>query len=136
MAGWYADTGSGGDVSVTHNISAAKSRVLLDGQPIEAVVYPRQIAFNALPQIDMFLDNGYTKEEMKVIWETRKILGDERIRVNPTTVRVPVVRGHSEAAHVEFRRDVDVDAAGAAAVPTQAMGDVVAECYAELEAVR
>jgi aspartate-semialdehyde dehydrogenase len=64
-------------------------------------VYPRPIAFNVLPQIDVFLDNGYTKEEMKMVWETRKILGDESIQVNPTTVRVPVFYGHSEAVHIE-----------------------------------
>ena len=92
----------------------AQSRAVLDERPLTLEVHPKPIAFNALPQIDVFLDNGYTKEEMKMVWETRKILGDERIRVNPTTVRVPVVHGHSEAVHVEFRRDVDVDAARAA----------------------
>lgn len=65
--------------------------------------FPVQIAFNLIPHIDDFLDNGYTKEEMKLVWETRKILGDERIQVNPTAVRVPVFYGHSEAVHVETR---------------------------------
>ena len=92
----------------------AQSRAVLDERPPPLAIYPKPIAFNVLPQIDVFLDNGYTKEEMKMVWETRKILGDERIRVNPTTVRVPVVRGHSEAVHVECERDVDVDAARAA----------------------
>ena len=92
----------------------AQSRARLAERPLEPGVYPKPIAFNALPQIDVFLDNGYTKEEMKMVWETRKILGDKRIGVNPTTVRVPVVHGHSEAVHVEFARDVDVDAARAA----------------------
>jgi aspartate-semialdehyde dehydrogenase len=63
--------------------------------------FPVQIAFNLIPHIDDFLDNGYTKEEMKLVWETRKILGDDRIQVNPTAVRVPVFYGHSEAVHVE-----------------------------------
>lgn len=63
--------------------------------------FPVQIAFNLIPHIDDFLDNGYTKEEMKLVWETRKILGDESIQVNPTAVRVPVFYGHSEAVHVE-----------------------------------
>lgn len=74
---------------------------LLNLKPIEASVYPKQIAFNVLPQIDVFLDNGYTKEEMKMVWETQKILGDSHINVNPTAVRVPVFYGHSEAVHIE-----------------------------------
>lgn len=84
---------------------------LLNGQPIEAKVYPKQIAFNVLPQIDVFLDNGYTKEEMKMVWETRKIMGDETIQVNPTTVRVPVFYGHSEAVHIETREKITAERA-------------------------
>ncbi|MGD2055299.1 MAG: aspartate-semialdehyde dehydrogenase [Gammaproteobacteria bacterium] len=76
---------------------------LLNGKQAEAHVYPRQIAFNVLPHIDVFQENGYTKEEMKMVWETRKIMGDESIQVNPTAVRVPVFYGHSEAVHVETR---------------------------------
>jgi aspartate-semialdehyde dehydrogenase len=76
---------------------------LLNGRPVEANVYPKQIAFNVLPQIDVFQDNGYTKEEMKMVWETRKIMGDDSIQVNPTCVRVPVFYGHSEAVHIETR---------------------------------
>ncbi|MEY3372559.1 MAG: hypothetical protein RLZZ537_1027 [Pseudomonadota bacterium] len=68
--------------------------------------FPVQIAFNLIPHIDDFLDNGYTKEEMKLVWETRKILGDESIQVNPTAVRVPVFYGHSEAVHVETRKKI------------------------------
>ena len=68
--------------------------------------FPVQIAFNLIPHIDDFLDNGYTKEEMKLVWETRKILGDESIQVNPTAVRVPVFYGHSEAVHVETRSKI------------------------------
>ena len=68
--------------------------------------FPVQIAFNLIPHIDDFLDNGYTKEEMKLVWETRKILGDETIQVNPTAVRVPVFYGHSEAVHVETRSKI------------------------------
>ncbi|HDK03727.1 MAG TPA: aspartate-semialdehyde dehydrogenase, partial [Gammaproteobacteria bacterium] len=70
---------------------------------IESRVYPRQIAFNVLPHIDVFLENGYTREEMKLVWETRKILEDDSIQVNPTAVRVPVFYGHSEAVHIETR---------------------------------
>lgn len=82
---------------------------LLNGQPIETNVYPKQIAFNVLPQIDVFMDNGYTKEEMKMLWETQKILGDQTVKVNATAVRVPVFYGHSEAVHIETRRKIDAD---------------------------
>ena len=80
---------------------AGQTARLLNGQEIECEVYPKQIAFNALPQIDTFEDNGYTREEMKMVWETRKIFGDPGIQVNPTCVRVPVFFGHSEAVHIE-----------------------------------
>ena len=80
---------------------AAQTANLLNAKPIESEVYPKQIAFNVLPHIDVFLDNGYTKEEMKMVWETRKIFEDENIKVNPTAVRVPVFFGHSEAVHIE-----------------------------------
>jgi aspartate-semialdehyde dehydrogenase len=83
-----------------------QTALLLNGKPIRPDVYPKQIAFNALPQIDVFMDNGYTKEEMKMVWETRKIMGDDSIQVNPTTVRVPVFYGHSEAVHVETREKI------------------------------
>jgi aspartate-semialdehyde dehydrogenase len=82
---------------------AGQTANLLNGQPIEAKVYPKQIAFNVIPQIDVFMDNGYTKEEMKMVWETKKIMGDDSIQVNPTCVRVPVFYGHSEAVHIETR---------------------------------
>ena len=79
---------------------------LLNGRPAKHEVYPKQIAFNVIPQIDVFQDNGYTKEEMKMVWETRKILGDETILVNPTAVRVPVFFGHSESVHIETREKI------------------------------
>ena len=82
---------------------AGQTARLLNGQPAQSKVYPRQIAFNALPQIDTFQDNGYTREEMKMVWETQKIFEDESIAVNPTCVRVPVFHGHSEAVHIETR---------------------------------
>ena len=90
---------------------AGQTAALLNGKPAEAAVYPKQIAFNALPHIDAFMDNGYTKEEMKMVWETRKIMEDDAIRVNPTTVRVPVFYGHSEAVHVETREKLGADEA-------------------------
>jgi aspartate-semialdehyde dehydrogenase len=82
---------------------AGQTADLLNTRPIEPKVMPVQIAFNAIPQIDNFQDNGYTKEEMKMVWETQKIL-DPEIRVNPTCVRIPVFYGHSEAVHIETRR--------------------------------
>jgi aspartate-semialdehyde dehydrogenase len=82
---------------------AKQTASLLNAKPIECEVYPKQIAFNCLPHIDVFLENGYTKEEMKMVWETHKIMGDDDIRVNPTTVRVPVFYGHSEAVHIETK---------------------------------
>lgn len=85
---------------------ASQTALLLNGKPIKPEVYPKQIAFNVLPHIDVFLDNGYTKEEMKMVWETRKIMGDESIQVNPTTARVPVFYGHSEAVHIETREKI------------------------------
>ena len=82
---------------------AQQSASVLDGRAAEPVVYPRQIAFNALPHIDSFEENGYTREEMKIVWETRKIFADESIQVNPSCVRIPVFYGHSEAVHIETR---------------------------------
>jgi len=90
---------------------AAQTAALLNGKPAEHSVYPKQIAFNCLPHIDVFMDNGYTKEEMKMIWETRKIMEDESILVNPTTVRVPVFYGHSEAVHIETRKKISAEEA-------------------------
>lgn len=76
---------------------------LLNGRPIKPAVYPQQIAFNVLPHIDVFEENGYTREEMKMVWETRKIFADDSMMVNPTAVRVPVLYGHSEAIHLELK---------------------------------
>ncbi|NLW07397.1 MAG: aspartate-semialdehyde dehydrogenase [Clostridia bacterium] len=78
-----------------------QSRQILDGKEITSKVFPWQIAFNCLPHIDVFLENGYSKEEMKMVNETKKIMGDERIQVTATTVRVPVFNGHSEAINIE-----------------------------------
>jgi len=92
----------------------AETAALLNGEEYERKVFPHQIAFNALPQIpqsDAFGDNGYTSEEMKMVNETRKILGDDSIRVTATTVRVPVFRGHSEAVNVETERKLTADEA-------------------------
>ena len=89
------------------------------GQPLENTVYPHQIAFNALPQVDVFLDNGYTKEEWKLVTESRKILHLPDLRISSTAVRVPVFVAHSEAVHVETREPISPDRARTlfAAVP-------------------
>ncbi|OGT43607.1 MAG: aspartate-semialdehyde dehydrogenase [Gammaproteobacteria bacterium RIFCSPHIGHO2_12_FULL_40_19] len=80
---------------------ATETAELLNGQPIDAPVLTKQIAFNVLPKIDAYFENGYTLEEMKLVWETQKILGDTNILVNATAVRVPVFFGHSAAVHLE-----------------------------------
>jgi aspartate-semialdehyde dehydrogenase len=82
---------------------AGQTAALLSGQPKDLDGDEKPIAFNAIPHIDEFQDNGYTREEMKMVWETRKIFDDDSILVNPTAVRIPVFFGHSEALHVETR---------------------------------
>ena len=88
-----------------------QTAAMLQFKDPEPEVYPVQIAFNVIPHGGDFLDNGYTNEEMKIVWETRRILGDESIQVNPTCVRVPVFYGHSEAVHVETKRKISVERA-------------------------
>ncbi|AXK71929.1 aspartate-semialdehyde dehydrogenase [Lysobacter sp. TY2-98] len=88
-----------------------QTAALLNFQDPKPEVYPVQIAFNVIPHGGDFLDNGYTSEEMKLVWETRKILGDDSIQVNPTVVRVPVFYGHSEAVHIETREKITAERA-------------------------
>jgi aspartate-semialdehyde dehydrogenase len=92
---------------------ASQTASLLNGQGATASIYPKQIAFNALPHIDTFQENGYTREEMKMVWETQKIFADADIKVNPTCVRIPVFYGHSEAVHIETREKLTLAAARA-----------------------
>ena len=92
---------------------AKQTAELLNGRDAECAVYPRQIAFNVLPHIDQFLENGYTKEEMKMHWETQKIFGDTEIVVSATCVRVPVFYGHSEAIQIETDNKLSVTEARA-----------------------
>ena len=100
VATYQAVSGSGQSaIKELHNQSAA----LLESQPVTSMVYPVPIAFNVIPQIDAFQANGYTREEMKMVWETQKILEDDQVLVNPTAVRVPVVYGHAEAIHIETK---------------------------------
>lgn len=101
---------SGAGASAVERLYADTRAVLEQRAPETAGGAPTH-AFNAVPQIDVFLDNGYTKEEMKMVWETRKILENDDIMVNPTTVRVPVAVGHSEAVHIETRTKVTVSQA-------------------------
>jgi aspartate-semialdehyde dehydrogenase len=85
-----------------------QSRAILNSQAVQKKVYPHQIAFNCLPQIDIFLENGYTKEEMKMVKETQKIMEDPTIRVTATTVRVPVIHSHSESVNIETEKKLTV----------------------------
>jgi len=85
---------------------AEQTAQLLNGKPVKPRVLSRQIAFNCVPHIDKFMDNGYTKEEMKMHWETQKIFADPAIRVNATAVRVPVFFGHSEVVNIETVRKI------------------------------
>lgn len=100
----YQSVSGGGKAAMDE--LAKQTADLLSGKPVEPKAFSRQIAFNVIPQIDVFQDNGYTKEEMKMVWETKKIFGDEDIRVNPTAVRVPVFFGHAEAIHIETKSPI------------------------------
>ena len=102
-----------------------QTAALLNFQDVKPKVYPVQIAFNVIPHGGDFTDNGYTMEEMKIVWETRKILEDESIQVNPTSVRVPVFYGHSEAVHIETKKKIT--AAEARALLGMAPGLVVVD---------
>ncbi len=105
---------------------------ILAGQPVQPVAYPHQIAFNCLPHIDVFLEDGYTKEEQKMVNETKKIMGDDSIAVTATCVRVPVQNGHSEAVNLQFGSPLSPDRARAllAAAPgVKVLDDPAANVY-------
>ncbi len=95
------------------------------------MAYPYQIDLNVIPQIDVFTENGYTKEEMKMINETRKIMGDDSIRLTATTVRIPVMGGHSESVNIEFENDFDVAEVTALLAKTE--GIIVVDDIANLK---
>ncbi len=120
VATYQAVSGSGKEAITELTEQTAK---LLNGQEIDVEVYPKQIAFNVIPHIDVFQDNGYTKEEMKMVWETQKIFEDENILVNPTAVRVPVIYGHSEAINIETKKKIS--AAEASEILSSANGVTV-----------
>jgi aspartate-semialdehyde dehydrogenase len=103
VATYQAVSGTGKDAIAE---LAMQTMNILNTKEVKSIVYPKQIAFNVIPQIDVFMDNGYTKEEMKMVWETQKIFEDDSIKVNPTAVRVPVFYGHSEALHIETEQKI------------------------------
>jgi len=106
VATYQAVSGSGKEAITELTNQTAN---LLNGKDVEVEVYTKQIAFNAIPHIDTFQENGYTKEEMKMVWETQKIFEDENLLVNPTAVRIPVVYGHSEAVHIETKEKISAN---------------------------
>ena len=124
VATYQAVSGSG---KVAIEELAGQTARLLNGKEAEPDFYPKQIAFNALPHTDSFQDNGYTREEMKMVWETQKILDDPTIRVNPTCVREPVFFGHAEAVHIETREAIS--AADARALLEAADGVTVMDSH-------
>lgn len=102
---------SGAGKEAVDELASQTTKLMSGEQPDKPQVIAKRIAFNCVPQIDKFMDNGYTKEEMKMVWETRKILGDPEVLVNATAVRVPVFFGHSEAVHIETRQKITAEAA-------------------------
>ncbi|MBX3726360.1 MAG: aspartate-semialdehyde dehydrogenase [Xanthomonadales bacterium] len=110
VASYQSVSGAGRSAMEELGLQTAR---LLNFQDAAPERFPVQIAFNLIPQIDEFTDNGYTREEMKMVWETRKILGDPAIGVNPTCVRVPVFYGHALACHIETRQPITPERARA-----------------------
>ncbi len=102
---------SGAGKEAVDELASQTTKLMSGEEPDKPQVIAKRIAFNCVPQIDKFMDNGYTREEMKMHWETRKILGDQTILVNATAVRVPVFFGHSEAVHLETRQKITAEAA-------------------------
>ena len=126
---YQAVSGAGRDAIEALVSQTAK---LMNGRPLDLEGPAKQFAFNAIPHIDVFQDNRYTKEEMKMVWETHKIMGDDSILVNPTAVRIPVFYGHSEAVHIETRDKIsaaDVVELLAAAPGVQVLDGVETGAY-------
>lgn len=128
VATYQAVSGTGRK-AITELVSQVSE--LLNGRSVKPEVYRQQIAFNVLPHIDDFQENGYTREEMKMVWETRKIFEDESIQVNPTAVRVPVFYGHSEAIHLELK--APLTAANARKLLSKAPGVCVVDNLSKFE---
>ena len=106
MSTYQSVTGTG--KKAVDQLMGERDKAVSDKSSEFPMAYKYQIDLNALPQIDVFLDNGYTKEEMKMVNETKKIMGDDSIRVTATTVRIPVIGGHSESVNIEFENDFDL----------------------------
>lgn len=106
IATYQAVSGTGKDAMLELR---EQSQQVLNDQPVHSTVYPQQIAFNVLPHIDSFEANGYTREEMKMVWELKKIFNSPELQVNPTAVRVPVFNGHAAAVHLETRDKLTLD---------------------------
>lgn len=108
IATYQSVSGSGKEAMVE---LSQQSDQVLNGIDTQSKVYPQQIAFNVLPHIDPFETNGYTREEMKIVWEMQKIFNDYQMAINPTAVRVPVFCGHSAAVHIETREKISLESA-------------------------
>ncbi len=119
---------SGAGVKAVKELEA-QTRAFLSGGDLEPSALLRRIAFNLIPQIDVFLENGYTKEEMKMVDETKKIMGDDSIKISATAVRVPVFRGHSESVNLEFKKPLS--ASRAAEILSRAPGIKVVDSPAD-----
>ncbi|HEX5024586.1 MAG TPA: aspartate-semialdehyde dehydrogenase [Agriterribacter sp.] len=100
-------TGTG--VKAVEQLQGERNQALNGSKDVYPMAYPYPIDLNVIPQIDVFLDNGYTKEEMKMVNETKKIMRDDSIRITATTVRIPVMGGHSESVNIEFEKDYDLN---------------------------
>jgi len=106
VATYQSVSGTGKD-AITELLQQTKQH--LEGNEITSQVYPQQIAFNVLPHIDDFEENGYTREEMKIVWEMKKIFRDDELAINPTAVRVPVLCGHAAAVHLETKNNFSIE---------------------------
>jgi aspartate-semialdehyde dehydrogenase len=110
IASTYQSVSGAGARAIAELEDQSREIICRGNRNIECEVFPVQIAFNVVPHVDIFLDNGYTREEMKLVYETRKIIGDENIRIAATTVRVPVFTSHSESVSVETEDKLELDA--------------------------
>ncbi len=107
----YQAVSGAGQKAIDEMIS--QSQAILNDKPFAPEHFPQQIAFNAIPHIDVFMENDYTREEMKMVWETKKIMGDDKIGISATCVRMPVVTGHSESVNIETAKKLSADDARA-----------------------
>lgn len=109
IASTYQSVSGAGARAIAELEDQSREIICRGSRNVKCEVFPVQIAFNVIPHVDIFLDNGYTKEEMKLLYETRKIMGDDRIKVSATVVRVPVFTSHSESVHIETEDKIEVD---------------------------